>query len=130
MSHDHPLPLGTMLERRHESERTEVLLEIAGRFRDIDDGHLEYELTDPTHTGYYRYRAEDVDDCFDGTELVNEDGRKPLGQPDIRERYQNLHEEHDEHSFSEVVDSDGEPAGRECIHCGLPAEYSDHADAE
>lgn len=114
---DHPVRNGAMLRRRHESESTAVLMEIVGRFQDLDDDHYEYAISCPTRTGYHQYRAADLEDCFADTGLTN-DGGKAAADDEIRQLYQDLHDEHDEHSFSEVVDRDGTPAGEECIHCG------------
>lgn len=114
---EHPIRQGAILRRLHEAENTEVLLEVVSRFEDLDDGHYEYELSCPTHTGYYQYRDEDLEDCFADTGLTNEE-MKPRMDNEIRSLYEELHEEHGEHSFTEVVDGDtGKPAGEQCIHC-------------
>lgn len=115
-----------MLRRLHEAEQTEVLVEVVSRYQDLDDGHYEYELACPTRTGYYQYRADDLDDCFDDTGLTNDVLPKPRMDEEIRTLYEQLHDEHNEHSFTEVVDGDtGDPAGEQCIHCLKKREPAD-----
>lgn len=48
---EHPIREGAILRCETEGERVEVLVEVVSRFEDLDDGHIEYELSDPTHTG-------------------------------------------------------------------------------
>lgn len=104
-----------VLWRRHDAEGTEKLVIVTKRLEDMDDGHREYELTDPTATNYYRYREEDVADCFWDTGLRC-DEIKGVMDDRIGEVYQRVCD----HSFSEVhteVDGEYVPDGEQCIHC-------------
>lgn len=83
---DHSVREGAMLRRRHEEERTEVLLEVVSRFEDIDDGHYEYELLCSTHTGYYQCRDEDLKDCFADTGFTTRNSRDQRALPEAPRR--------------------------------------------
>ncbi len=112
---DHPVRKGAILRRRHEQEGTQVLVEVIARKRDVDTGEYEYDLTDPTRTDYYTYRAEDLEFCFADTGLTNTEPKARMDE-EIRTLYADLHDEHDEHSYHEVHE-DGEPAGEQCYGC-------------
>lgn len=117
-----PLRFGTagenaVLWRRHDGEGTAKLVVVTKRLEDLDDGHREYELTDPTNTSIWRYREADLADCFWDTGLRRESAKAVMDDR-IREVYQRVCE----HSFSEVhTRRDGElvPDGEQCIHCRL-----------
>lgn len=47
---------GQVVQRR----RTDYYYHVVNRYRDIDDGHVLYRLTSPTHTGYEYIREEDA----------------------------------------------------------------------
>jgi hypothetical protein len=61
---DHPLPRRTLLVRKHPEECVEQILDVTQRLRDVDSEHFEYILQCPTHTAMYRYREDDLEDCF------------------------------------------------------------------
>lgn len=104
---------GEVLYRRHAQEGTTKLVIVTKRLEDIDDGHREYELTDPTYTEYWQYREEDLADCFWSTGLYDRHS-EGVGNDEIREAYQWVCE----HSFHVVHDSVSmEPTGEQCIHC-------------
>jgi len=104
---------GTMLWRRHDAEPVSKLVEVVGRYEDLDDGHREYELTDPTCTEYHRYREEDLGDCFWDMGLQNDEAKAVMNDR-IREIYQCVCD----HSFHEAHDPEThEVTGEECIHC-------------
>lgn len=104
---------GEILWRRHDMEPTDKLVEVAQRLEDYDDGHMEYVLWDPTHTNRYRYREEDLNDCFWATGLYNEEP-KPVMDDRVREVYQRICD----HSYHEVHDREThEVAAEQCIHC-------------
>lgn len=104
---------GQVLYRRHAQEGTTKLVIVTKRLKDIDDGHREYELADPTYTEYWQYHEEDLADCFWSTGLYDKH-REGVGNDEIREAYQWVCD----HSFHEVHDSDTmEVAGEQCIRC-------------
>jgi hypothetical protein len=111
-----------ILWRRHEFEGTTKLVEVLGRYENVDTDRVEYQLTDPTHTEYWRYCAEDLDDCFWATGLYNRDEPKPVMDDRIREVYQRICD----HSFHTVHDREThDPVGEECIHCRVRKEDAD-----
>ena len=102
-----------VLYRRHKQEGTTKLVIVTKRLEDIDDGHREYELTDPTYTEYWQYREEDLDGCFWSTGLYDRH-REGVGNEEIRDAYQHVCE----HSFHEVHDPETlDVTGEQCIHC-------------
>ena len=109
----HPIRKGAMLRCTSERENVEPLLEVLNRYENIDSGGIEYQLTCPSHTGYYRYCAEDVKALFVDTGLTN-DEVKPIMQSDIRQLYQEVHD----HSWHTAV---GESLY--CPHCRLAIPY-------
>lgn len=111
----HPIRQGAILRCVSEAERVEPLLEVVTRYRDIDTGQMEYELSCPSHTGYYQYHQEDVDDLFVDTGLTN-DERKPIMDDEIRSAYQELHD----HSWTETVSK-----SLQCPHCRMTIPYPD-----
>ena len=106
---------GEVLYRRHAQEPTTKLVIVTKRLEDIDDGHREYELWDPTYTERYRYREEDLAACFWSTGLYDPH-RYGVGDDDIREAYQHVCE----HTFSDVHDLETlDPDGEQCLHCRI-----------
>lgn len=116
---------GSVLWRRHAMEPTRKLVIVHNVLEDVDDGHREYILQDPTHTEVYRYREEDLADCFWDTGLDDRELRG-IGNDEVREAYQQVCR----HSFSEVHRrmDDGElvPDGKRCIHCKV--DFAEVAD--
>lgn len=103
-----------ILWRRHDAESTSKLVEVTGRFEDVDDGHMEYVVEDPTLTCRWQYREEDLADCFWATGLYNKEHTKAVQDDRIREVYQRVCD----HSFSEVHDPETkEVTGEQCRHC-------------
>jgi len=111
---DHPVREGAILRLVSDNEPVEPLLVVHQRHRDLDDGHIEYELCDPTLTGYYQYYADDVDILFEDTGLTNEEP-KPIMDDEIRELYRRLHD----HTWHEAVDSESGETKQYCIHCRM-----------
>ena len=104
---------GTILWRRHDAEGTTKLVEVTQRLEDADDGHMEYVLSDPTHTQRWQYHEDDLEDCFWDTGLSS-DEVKPVMDDRIRAVWQRVCD----HSFSEVHDSETlEVVGEQCMHC-------------
>jgi hypothetical protein len=104
---------GEVLYRRHAREGTTKLVIVTKRLEDLDDGHREYELTDPTYTRYWQYREEDLADCFWSTGLYDRHSHG-VDDEEIRQAYQHVCD----HSFSEVHDPETHAvAGEQCIHC-------------
>lgn len=107
---------GSVLWRRHDMEGTTKLVIVTNRFEDMDDGHREYELWDPTYTERWRYREDDLAELFWDTGLYDRHSEGTSNE-EIREAYQHVCD----HSFSEVhtENEKGElvPDGEQCIHC-------------
>lgn len=113
--------VGEILYRIHDHEPAPKIVEVVQRLEDVDDGHREYVLADPTHTTRDQYREEDLWDCFWTTGIVN-DEPKPVMDDDVRALYQRVCD----HSFSEVHDKETlEPVAEQCIHCRKRRELTD-----
>lgn len=117
---EHPLPKGSILQCTSDREGVENLLEVLKRFKNIDTGEFEYELSCPSHTGYYQYHQEDVEDLFVDTGLRN-DEVKPILDDEIRAAYQELCS----HSWHETVGG-----GFQCPHCRMTVPYPDDDQCE
>jgi len=104
-----------MLRCTSERENVEPLLVVHQRLRDIDSSHYEYELSDPSKTGYYQYHQDDVDDLFRDTGVTS-DELKPIADDEVRELYQSIHD----HTWRETNDG-----SMLCIHCKLHIPYPD-----
>jgi len=109
----HPVREGAMLRCTSEAENVAPLLVVNQRLNDIDNEHYEYEHCDPSKTGYYQYRQEEVDDLFVDTGLTS-DELKPIVDDEICELYQSLHD----HSWSDTASG-----SLLCIHCRKRAPY-------
>lgn len=117
---ENPQP-GEILYRIHDIEPAPKIAEVVQRLEDIDDGHREYVLADPTHTTRDQYREEDLRDCFWTTGIVNHEV-KPVMDDEIRALFQRVCD----HSFSTVHDPDThEPVAEACIHCRKRRELAD-----
>lgn len=75
---------GKILWRRNAAEGTTRLVEVRQCLKD-DDGHWEYVLTDMTRTAEWRYKQEELVDCFWDTGLYNETSGKPVTDDRIKE---------------------------------------------
>jgi len=105
--------VGEILWRRHDAEATDKLVEVTRRLKDVDDGHVEYVLEDPTRTYRWQYREDDLRNCFWSTGLHN-DEPKAVMDDRIRAVYQRVCD----HSFHVVHDRETmEPVAEECINC-------------
>lgn len=56
---------------------------------DVDSGHMEYVLWDPTHTERWQYHEIDLEDCFWDTELSSDEA-KPVMNDQIREIWERV----------------------------------------
>ena len=120
---------GEVLWRRHDMEGTTKLVIVTKRLEDMDDGHREYELWDPTYTEKWQYREEDLADLFWSTGLYDRHS-EGVGNEEIREAYQWVCD----HIYREVhtENEDGElvPDGEQCIHCRKRRDSSKRAYSE
>ncbi|WP_276257195.1 hypothetical protein [Halomontanus rarus] len=111
---------GDILWRRHELEGTTKIVEVTQRLVDVDSGHVEYVLVDPTHTHRWQYHEDDLKDCFWDTGLSCEHGK-----PVVDDRIGMLFQRVCEHSFSKVHDPDTlESVGEQCLYCRKRREVS------
>lgn len=104
-----------MLRLVSDQENVEQLLTVNQRLKDIDSGHIEYELCCPSKTGYYQYHQDDVDDLFVGTGLTSEE-IKPIMDDEIRSLYQSMCS----HSWTQTGSG-----SYQCIHCRMRVPYPD-----
>lgn len=118
-SFDHPIRDGAMLLLTDERESCDPLVEVSQRLRDVDSGHVEYVLWDPTHSRVEQYHQDDVDSLFADTGLTNTEV-KPIHDDGIQARYQQVCS----HSFTTVHDHDSNEIGEECIDCWKPEDVT------
>lgn len=105
--------LGEILWRRHDAEGTTKLVEVTQRLEDLDTGHVEYVLEDPTHTYCWQYHEDDLNDCFWTTGIIS-DAPKAVLNDRVREVYQRVCE----HLFAEVHNEETlEVSGEKCLSC-------------
>lgn len=119
---------GSVLWRRHAGESVSRMVVVTNVLEDLDDGHREYRLQDPTYTSVWMYREDDLADCFWDTGL-DDHHLEGLANDELREAWQHVCE----HRFRMVYRrEDGElvPAGEQCPNCRKWADGDDGAGGD